>query len=87
MYNSIVGHACSAWVSLTSLHTTTGVDPVRETTCVPQKDGGIALMPCPKTQQTNMPACSPHYPFSAQRQTGSSEYHFLKSFGMNRLRK
>ena len=50
MYNSIVGHACSAWVSLTSLHTTTGVDPVRETTCVPHKDGGIALMPCPKTQ-------------------------------------
>ena len=44
-------------------------------------------MPCPRTQQASLPACSPHYPFfMLSTKQGSYEYHFLKSFGMTRLR-
>ena len=42
-------------------------------------------MPCPRTQQANLPACSPQPPINAERQAGSYRYHFLKSFGMTRL--
>ena len=28
------------------------------------------LVPCPRTQQASLPACSPHYPLSAERQAG-----------------
>jgi len=27
-------------------------------------------MSCPRTQKVNLPACSPHYPFNAERQAG-----------------
>ena len=44
-------------------------------------------MPCPRTQQASLPACSPHYPFfMLSAKQGSCEYHFLKSLGMTRLR-
>ena len=43
MYSSIVWYAYRAWVSLSSLHTTTGVDPVRRATCFSHKGKGISL--------------------------------------------
>ena len=44
-------------------------------------------VPCPRTQQASLPACFPHYPFfMLSAKQGSCEYHFLKSFGMTRLR-
>ena len=39
-------------------------------------------MPCPRTQQANLPTCSPQPPVNAEQ--GSYRYHFLKSFGMTR---
>jgi len=44
-------------------------------------------MPCPRTQQANLSACSPHYPFNAERQAGKiSEYQLLKSYSQeNRI--
>ena len=44
-------------------------------------------MPCPRTQQTDLPACSPHCSFVLCAKQGSCEYHFFKSFGMTRLGK
>ena len=45
-------------------------------------------MPCPRTQQANLPACSPHPPLNAERQAGKQWIpYFLKSFGMTRLDK
>ena len=44
-------------------------------------------MPCPRTQQASLPAYFPHYPFyMLSAKQGICEYHFLKSFGMTRLR-
>ena len=40
---------------------------------------GDPAMPFPRAQQVNLPACSPHCPFTAERQAGSCEYQFLKS--------
>ena len=39
-------------------------------TCLPHNGGGIALMACPRTQQLNLPACSPQRLFNAERQAG-----------------
>ena len=40
-------------------------------------------LPCPRTQQASLPACSPHYPiFMLGAKQGSCEYHFSKSFGV-----
>ena len=38
-------------------------------------------MPCPRTQQASLPACSPHYPYYAKRQAGKAvNTIFLKVF-------
>ena len=56
-------------------------------TCLPHKGGGVPLSALPKDTQASLPACSPHYPFfMLSAKQGSCEYHFLKSFGMTRLR-
>jgi len=31
-------------------------------------------VPCPRTQQANLPACSPHYPLLLSANQGSCEY-------------
>ena len=48
MYGSIVWRAYRLWVCLINLHATTGVDAVREATCLSHKDGGIPLCALPK---------------------------------------
>ena len=37
-------------------------------------------MPCPRTQQANLPACSPQPPINAERQTGKLWIPFFKVF-------
>ena len=37
-------------------------------------------MPCPKTQQANLPACSPQPPINAERQAGKLRMPFFKVF-------
>ena len=37
-------------------------------------------MPCPRTQQANLPACSPQPPLNAERQTGKQRMPFFKVF-------
>ena len=37
-------------------------------------------MPCPRTQQANLPACSPHYPLNPERQAGMLWIPFFKVF-------
>ena len=37
-------------------------------------------MPCPRTQQANLPACSPQPPINAERQAGKLEIPFFKVF-------
>ena len=50
-------------------------------TCLPHKGGGVPLVPCPRTQQASLPACSPHYPlFYAERQAGKLWIPFFKVF-------
>ena len=39
-------------------------------TCLPHEGGASRKVPCPRTQQANLPACSPHYPYFAERQAG-----------------
>jgi len=39
-------------------------------------------VPYPRTQQANLPACSPHYPFHDERQVESYEYQLY--FGVTR---
>ena len=34
------------------------------------KVGASRLVPCPRTQQANLPACSPQSPLNAERQAG-----------------
>ena len=48
MYGSIVWRAYRLWVCLINLHATTGVDAVREATCLTHKDGKILLCALPK---------------------------------------
>ena len=38
--------------------------------CLPHHDGEIPLRPFQTAQQVNLPACSPHCPFDAERQVG-----------------
>ena len=38
-------------------------------------------MPCPRTQQANLPACSPRPPLNAEAKQIFYGYHVLKSFG------
>ena len=37
-------------------------------------------MPCPRTQQANLPACSPQPPLNAERQAGKLRMPFFKGF-------
>ena len=37
-------------------------------------------MPCPRTQQANLPACSPQLPLNAERQSGKLRMPFFKVF-------
>ena len=37
-------------------------------------------MPCPRTQQANLPACSPQPPINAERQAGKLRMPFFKVF-------
>ena len=37
-------------------------------------------MPCPRTQQANLPACSPQPPLNAERQAGKLRMPFFKVF-------
>ena len=37
-------------------------------------------MPCPRTQQANLPACSPQPPLNAERQAGKLQIPFFKVF-------
>ena len=37
-------------------------------------------MPCPRTQQANLPACSPQPPLNAERQAGKLRMPFIKVF-------
>ena len=78
MDGSIVWHACRVWVSLTSVHTSTDLTQFVEPPVCHIKMQASRLVPCPRTQHANVPTCFPHYPFCAQRQTGSCAYHFLK---------
>ena len=49
------------------------------------KTEAFRKVPCPRTQQASLPACSTHYSFSMlSAKQESCEYHFLKSFGMTR---
>ena len=41
-------------------------------------------MPCPRTQQANLLACSPQTPLNAERQAGKLRMPFFKSFDMTR---
>jgi len=34
-------------------------------------------VPCPRTQQANLPACSQHYPYNVEHQAGSCEYQLF----------
>ena len=49
-------------------------------TCLLHKDGGFPLSPCPRTQQANLPACSPQHLLNAERQAGKLWIPFLKVF-------
>ena len=40
------------------------------TTCLLHTEGDIPLGILPKNTTTSLPACSPHYPFCAERQAG-----------------
>ena len=53
-------------------------------TCLSHKGGASRKVPCPRTQQANLPACSPQPPLNAERQAGKLRMPFLKSFGMTR---
>ena len=39
-------------------------------TCLPHKSGASHYVPCPRTQQANLPACSQQPPINAERQAG-----------------
>jgi len=41
------------------------------------KDWGVPLSYLPKTKQTNLPACSPHYRFNADLQAGKQGFTIL----------
>ena len=45
---------------------------------------GSRQVPCPRTQQANLPACSPQSSLNAERQAGKQQIPFLKSLSMTR---
>ena len=49
-------------------------------TCLPHKSGASRYVLCPRTQQANMPACSPQPPIDAKRQAGTLWIPFFKVF-------
>ena len=49
-------------------------------TCLPHKGGAFRSVPCPRTQQANLPACSPQPPINAERQAGKLQMPFFKVF-------
>ena len=49
-------------------------------TCLPHKGGASRKVPCPRTQQANLPACSPQPPLNAERQAGKLRMSFFKVF-------
>ena len=49
------------------------------------QNGGIPLSPFPMAQQVNLPACSPHCPFSAEYQAGKREYQLYCYWFLTRL--
>ena len=44
-------------------------------------------MPCPRTQQANLPACSPQPPINAERQAGKLQIPFFKVFWYDSTRR
>ena len=50
------------------------------TTRLPHKGGASHKVPCPRTQQANLPACSPQPPLNAKRQAGKLRIPFFKVF-------
>ena len=55
-------------------------------TCLPHKGGASRQVPCPRTQQANLPACSPQPPINAERQAGKPLIPFFKVFWYNSTR-
>ena len=56
-------------------------------TCLPHKGGGILLSALPKDTTSKLAGLfSPLSLLMLSAKQGSCEYHFLKSFGMTRLR-
>ena len=49
-------------------------------TCLPHKGGASRKVPCPRTQQANLPACFPQPPLNAERQAGKLRIPFFKVF-------
>ena len=49
-------------------------------TCLPHKGGASRKVPCPRTQQASLPACSPQPPLNAERQAGKLSMPFFKVF-------
>ena len=49
-------------------------------TCLPHKSGASRLVPCPRTRQANLLACSPQPSLNAERQAGKLWIPFLKVF-------
>ena len=49
-------------------------------TCLPHKGGASSEVPCPRTQQANLPACSPQPSLNAERQAGKLRMPFFKVF-------
>ena len=73
------------------LHVFRQTGPPRRVDCLApppvchMKMEGFRQVPCLRTQQASLPACSPHYTYMLSAKQGSCEYHFLKVFGMNLL--
>ena len=53
-------------------------------TCLSHKGGASCQVPCPRTQQANLPAYSLQPPINAERQARKLYISFLKCFGMTR---
>ena len=54
--------------------------------CLPSKDGASHYVPCPRTQQANLPACFLQSPINVERQAGKLQIPFFKVFWHNSTR-
>ena len=65
---------------LSSIHEKANCISIFWTERITHKGGSVPLMVCPRTQQANLPTCSPQPPLNAELQAGKLWIPFFKVF-------